>query len=136
MVIAACVAGGFSCTDDVIEDLFSVLRLGQHCSLIGDFREYGSQNSGSCRSSRLGDRGGGRAVEEILLAAGETSFKPSTLLGRREAKGREGERSSILAGFLLAHIFEQLAILRASLLFRLRVAIFNSMLLPLKCSYR
>ena len=47
MVIAACVAGGFSCTDDVIEDLFSVLRLGQHCSLIGDFREYGSKNSGS-----------------------------------------------------------------------------------------
>ena len=89
MVIAACVAGGFSCKDDVIEDLFSVLRLGQHCSLIGDFREYGSQNSGSCRSSRLGDRGGGRAVEEILLALRQTSPKPSTLLGRRGTKEKD-----------------------------------------------
>ena len=99
-----------------IEDLFSVLRLGQHCSLIGDFREYGSKNSGSCRAQERG--------REIILALRQTSPKSTTLLGRR---GATADLLSILAGFLLARIFERLAILRASLLFRLRVAIFNSM---------
>ena len=97
-----------------IEDLFSVLRLGQHCSLIGDFREYGSQNSGSCRTQagkarRCYSPSRSRSVRERSSAVRETSPKPSTLLGRRE-------KASILTGLAgpssLARFFERFAVLR------------------------
>ena len=72
MLIAACVGGEFLCR------VMSLSRVPKALPSLGDFREYGSTNSGSCRG------------EEILLAAGETSPKASTLLGRRG-----GRRKSI-----------------------------------------
>ena len=80
--------------------------------LIGDFREYGSKNSGSCRSSRRG-RGDRTRGEEILLALGQTSPESTTLLGGR---GGDGKSASILAGLAgpssLARFFERFAVLR------------------------
>ena len=114
MVIAACVAGGFSCTET------SLL-----CSPIGAtlFSDWGFSRIWIAKFWQLSNSS---------WPAARRSYSPrwnqsKTVNIARTERG-EGERSSILAGFLLARIFERFAVLRFALrVLRPRVAICNSM---------
>ena len=92
MVIAACLAGGFSCRvtlwDTVTITLSRVLKAVLPLEIFANM-DRKNQAAVELRLASAERRG------DLTRRRGETSPKPSTLLGRR---GEEGESASILTG--------------------------------------